>query len=367
VSEVRSNSNPDGSLRYANQVTVGGLHDTLAPHQWALLRVLAVADRTGISPLAMLEGLAGEVSGKDQDRVLDFAEKIESGIHCIEALVQVPRILPPSAMLLLEMAFKEGELAELFEVMLESYFGKNDDGEDDSQNLAPMLFRSAIYVFFVILLVSFISLKIIPEHFKMYEEFGFEPTELPIVTQLFVSLSNLIVGLWFVPVLLFLASIPWLWPVFVRYIRRFRPTRWRQSVYLKPVEQRYALALAALSSNSINSVLGWLVQQESLQGLFPRLNLKGDSSDEKQDAWQEVENSKLISSQESKAIDLASNGEVQAWLLRWTASSLQRRCDTRTSFFVRALVGFINVCLAFFVGLVCFAVYFGYLNLMERI
>ena len=343
---------------------VADLLESCAPHQRALVSVLAVAERHNIDPLPLIISLAEEMPLNDRRRASDLANNIYAGADPVAALDQIPNLLPPETVLAIKLAGTEGNRSAFYEAWLDRFPGNQIASTDLSDETVPVLVRLLMRVFVVIAVLVLIMLKIVPEFREMFEEFGIE---LPLVTQLFISICDKILTLWFLPTMLVLCLIPVFFREIRQYLHRWSPLKWQQPVFSAAVVRRRSLALTAKTGNSFKSSIPMILQNASLSRIFPRLGNANDRIEAGQNQWKSLAAERLISSREAEALLLTTSGDTQAWLLRWSAGDHQNRRSTRRSIWLRCCVITIDVILGALVILTCLGIYMSYLHIISQL
>lgn len=360
VEGIQNSMDMDAGQQFAATDVIVQLLEASAPHQRILLNVLAVADRDGIDPVPLIFSLAEELTSTDKRRTLELAEKMAEGVQAVDALELVPNSLPASCVLALRLARDEGALSRLYSVLLDRYHGNEAEPSSCDEHFVPVLARMSGRVFAIVLIISFIMLKIIPEFQKMMEEFQTEP---PPEFRLFLRVFDVVTQFWFVPFLLMLCVLPFCFTCFLGYFRRWRPLKWRQRTFSTAVNRRRSLALMAQGSNSLKSKIAMILESVSLTRIFPRLSAASERIDEGQNIWESFAAEKIISKRESKALALTTTGDTQAWLLRWSAADQETRRATRRSFLLTLFLVTTNVALVLMVVLTCVAVFATYIQM----
>jgi type II secretory pathway component PulF len=351
----------DAGQQFAVAGAVAELLECSAPHQRALLSVLAVADRHDIDPIPLISSLAEELPAADKVRAEELAEQITEGVEAVDALDQIPYLLPPTCVLALRLARDQGTLSELYVGLLDRYRGSEPDPSSYEVEYVPALARMAGRVLAVAVLVSFIMLKIVPEFQKMLEEFQVEP---PPAFYLLMSVCDRIVKFWFLPFLLMVCLMVCCIPMCRRYLGRLSPLKWRQRTFSSAVNRRRSLALVTQMASSVRSGVTMILNSASLDRIFPRLLEANEKIENGEDEWESLAAEHVISKRESNALALTVSGDTQAWLLRWSATDQQQRRATRGTLLMRIALVTMNVAIALIVALTCFAIFTTYLEIV---
>ena len=347
-------------LQFAIVDTIGEMVEITAPHQRALLSILAVAERYQIDPVPLLKALAVELRGFDRLSVTELADKIGSGACVVDALDGTPNVLPVYCVLALRLARDDGNLSKLYSAWLERQPEDEVDAFSRDEQPVSMIMRTAAYTFAVCVMLVFLCTRIVPEFQKMYEEFGID---LPAVMTQFIKICDVTAKFWFVPIFIFVGLFVVAFPIFRNYLRQFRPAKWRQRVPSQEVNQKRSLALITRTQVSTKSILETITSYESLDRLFPQLRKTDRKLGQEMGQWEQLATSGVITSGEAESLALASHGETQAWLLSRTASDNQTRQSTRKSILIRCTLALIHIGLVYIVALACVAVFMTYINI----
>ena len=345
-------------------VTVSELLDSCAPHQRALLGVVAVAEVHQMDAAALVKSLAYELSGGARVGLLQLAERMSEGSEFIDACSEVPLVVPPSVLLAFQLARENGTLTALNLKLAERNFENEKDPAFEEGNYVSryvgLLFKVSIFGVIII----FISIKIVPEFLQMLSEFGVEP---PIALRFVTTIFDSLVKFWFVGLLMLIIAIPFCFPAIRQYLRRWNPLIWRQAMVSPAVDRRRSLALIKQAGKSVAAGISMIMGSGQLRKLIGRLNRAKNRIDKGQNEWDSLATEKVISRRDAEALAMTSSQETQAWLLQWSADKQQTRNSTRSVVILRTILTLVNVVLVLLVALTCIAVFATLLSIMASL
>jgi len=149
----------------------------------ALLQCVAVAAERGIPISQAARAFAMERSDELGLRALRLAELLESGMPLPAALAQTRTRLPTDALVAVRVGHETGALGSALSVIARY--------DDDADLLVRSMFEKCFYLAVVanilMMMLTFMMLRIVPVFAKMFQEFDIE---LPEVTQWCIVVSN---------------------------------------------------------------------------------------------------------------------------------------------------------------------------------
>ncbi|MFT5299792.1 MAG: hypothetical protein ACI87E_003486 [Mariniblastus sp.] len=321
--------------------TARELLECSSPHQRAILRVLAMSDATGIDPSNIVLGILEEQSAFRYVFAQRVQAELEEGHTVQEAVEMIPDLLSDSSRLALRVAREGRVLSGLYAAILSQNLDFYGEPNNDSKEGTKAL-RLVGRVFFVVAMLSFLMLKVMPEFMKMFEEFGLEFSDL---SRAYFGFADGIVGLWFLfPVLLLCLSPLYFRSVFA-YLRSWNPLTWRQPLLSSSVLQRQDLAIITQSEQPILAGVSDANESKSLS----RYKIAADTGPgtaKSAGTWERLADSKLINSREAKSMAISNDRNTQAWLLRWSAQQKHILSNTRSSIFIKGLSAVVHTCVA---------------------
>ena len=193
--------------------------------------------------------------------------------------------------------------------------------------------------------MSFILLYVVPEHMKMYEEFGLEINE---TMGTFLQLSTWLAGIF--PLFLLLLFCIALYiicfrrSVFTNYIQRWLPGKWRQVNLPTPIMNRKLMAWDLLAFRGTDRAAKTSTQQTN---------------------WDVLVAAGELGKQEAEIMKATRELETQAWLLRNMADKQYEGRKSRFTFLVSSVSILFQALLAAFIILATFSIFSMLLELMR--
>ncbi len=354
---------PEPLRRRADERTASELFRISAPHQRALLRILAVSDLHGIDPKPLISGFADELPESYGELARRLVEELSDGVELVDALEDIPRLLPDSCVLALRLARQDGTLPGLNSALMHRYPGDQDDANPD-ESPVTVVARLMIRIFFITLILGFIMLKIMPEFQKMFEEFG---VELPAVMKLLMRFCEMTANLWFLMPLALLVLFPFCIPTIRDYLNRWNRLTWRQPAMTRSGNLKRELALIVQARQSATAGIAMFAGTRPVRGMMKRFSKVHEKIENHQDVWGALAEERVISSRDAKALSLSGDGDTQAWLLRWSATRQQHRSETSFTVLFRLVLAAVHVLLGLIVVFVCVAVFMTLTSIMRSI
>jgi type IV pilus assembly protein PilC len=177
-------------------------------------RQLSILQDAGLPILRSLRILESQCKpGRFKNSLMDVCDEIEGGSTLSEAMSKAPKAFNR----LYVNMIKAGEAGGALEIILQ----RLAEFQERSQSLKRKIKGAMIYPIVVVSvavgILTFIMIKIVPSFEKIFKDFD---TELPPMTLVLITISNLAVDYWYlipgIPVVLFL---------FIKFIRKFNAGR----------------------------------------------------------------------------------------------------------------------------------------------
>lgn len=340
MAELNELNECDVAERLVADQSVRELAPLLTVDQRAFVSILATAELYELDTKKMLKGYADETGATHAKEV---AAKLTWDVHPVDVAAGAEDIMPLPCKVALTSSRASGTLMAFYRSWLAQTIDDRVNWVRHEYTNVAVLGRLGLRVAFCIWFLSYILMRVIPEHQKMYEEFG-----VPINSTMFAFLwiSNLLAQLFplfmLVLVCLGLYVICFRRSVFRNYLRRWLPGRWRQIVLPKPILKRKLLAWDLLAFR------GDIV------------DLSNQNTD-----WDTMVGSRAIGRQEADTLKGVSNMETQAWLLRNMAEQRHQSRKGRFSFAINSLSFLFQVALAVMIVLAAFSIFSMLLKMME--
>ena len=330
---------------------IDDLFSICTPNQAGVLGLLAQANATGVKPAIFLERFANEVSGADRSRVQDLANECREGRSLIEVIESGTWFFPPPVILAMRLAHDSGTLDDLCTSIADRPIFEPKLRGPTQYSPVRQIIAVMQKGFFVLSVVTFVMLFVIPQFKQIFEEFGFE---LPWVTHLLIDVSNVLCQYWFVFFGLGVILAFWFARPLLKHIRRrFSPSRWLQTEHAPSVQVKLNLAWLCDSGIEFAEGLKKLAQFEPNRRMTSKIQNASNRVDAGQAPWKALRIAGVLADNESRALETACSAKTQSWLLRQMAVVQSGRKEAWSATRVRLFTAFANVALGLFVLLVC--------------
>ena len=340
--------------RFVSDQSARELAPLLNANQRALVSLLATAQLYDVDLKHSITGFANETGStacKEFAELLPF-KGMKTELHTLDIANRIDNLMPHPCMVALNSARASGSLHSFYRSWLAQTVDDRANWVRHENTNAAIIGRLALRTFICIWLLSFILMFIIPEHQKMYEEFGIEYNA---TFSLFLQISNWLVII--LPVLVACVALICLYiicfrrSIFTNYLRRWMPGKWRQVQLPKSILKRKLMAWDLLAFRGAAGPQDAPSQQ---------------SADEKlQSNWDVLVASRDLGTREAEIMKSTKQLETQAWLLRNMADRKHESRKTRFGFFVTAVSFTFQVFLAFVIILATFSIFSMLLDVMR--
>ena len=291
---------------------------TSSIHQQAVVRMLAVASEHGLNAANILQDLSVEMKSATSNKLPFVVDDLNSGVPVTEALARTPNVIPDSAVMALDVARSRGLEKPLNRALLDTTNRRTSEssGTEDFQAINRVTMLGLKY-FWILNVLAFLMLFIIPQFKMMFTEFGIE---LPASMRSLVVLSDFLAKFWFVfafVCMVFAILFVWRNPRLVtNYFTRWIPNRWQQPMLSKRGERELSLAWVVQSSDGLSQNARQFVKDNGAS-----IKEVGQASDSQQDkSGDEVlavlAAKRLLSRRAAAITSEASSRESAAWILR---------------------------------------------------
>lgn len=302
----------------ANQAAVADL---------ALLKLLEACGRQRTDPTPMIEALAEESRGIARARFRYLAKLLRRSTPMIEAIEQIPGILPEDAVLALRLGNQSGTLPETYAMLLESQRQANSRSRFDWTGVFTYW-----WIVGLVLLAAIVWMNafIAPTMRKVYDESGSiaEPFGLSIRSLFPIAFLLLLL----VSLLVVVGVFDWLRTWLRNSILR---SAGLQSLAMRWSSGRVAGLLRMLSVNTaagrpIAGALSTLAKYHSNPWIRQRLLLSRNEIEQGADPWQGLREAGLITIDQEAGLSRVQGNASQAWVLRQLANQLENRvCESQ--------------------------------------
>ncbi len=320
-------------------------------HRHALLAAMAVAVERRIPLIPVLLAFAAERRGYIARRAIELASRLQSGLTLPDSVESVCGLFPPQTRLALRMGHDSGNLAKV----LRSLLGRSDAHDQVESQISGKIMYFAILSLFMLQIVVFVMMKIVPAMQKIFEEFGME---LPGMTLLLIRLCYLCVNFWYLAAPLVL-MMGWFGIASgLRYVGFVEGDLWgmgwiRRRMHTAAILETIAMFVDA--NRPITEALAGLAHWYPAGNIRRRLAWVHHDIEQGRDWCEALARQRLISAGDSGLLMAAQRVGNLAWASLELAESNRRRCLTRASAlvqtaFVVLLLGYGMLVAFFFIG-----------------
>ena len=348
---------------FADFEKVDDLFSICTPTQTAVLGLLAQSQLTGSDPAPFLDMLARELPNSDRHRVLKMAIHFRESNSLIDTVESSAGFFPSPVVLALRLANDSGNLGKLCRSIANrpTYVpvAGNPIEQTPLGRFAWAIWQGA----FMLSVMTFIMLFIIPQFEMMFSEFGME---LPSVTVWLIKGSTF-VSQWGFVLFALLAGLA-VWQLFrsrKSIFRRFNSLRWRQQEHAPAVQSK--LNLAWLSDSGLGFVEGLtqLRRFEPNRRMAAKIEKAKIRTEDGQAPWKALAITGVLSDKESLAIETASSPETRSWLLRKMAFAQAQSFRSWSATRIRLYTTLINIVFGLLVLLFCIGVFAPLIHLIR--
>lgn len=328
--------------------------------QHSLLHILSVAHRERLELAPLIDNLAAEHRGSYRRGLRRLARRLAAGASLIDALEQTPDMLSDSAVLAIRFGTQSGTLSSTYQQLLQA---RPFDLAHQETSLRHVFVYWLIPTVTLIAVMFFVMNVVSPIFLKISDEFGIMGLAMPAA---FVGLHDfsqvvsrygwLWLALGVMLAWLVLGSAP------RRFFRRAIAARlFRPVAQLRSIELFRLLATAVDAGRPLPGAISTLARYHFDKHVRLKLLYARNEIEQGVDIWTGLADARLLTADESEALQRASSNEVRSWMLQqlanWKLALLQRRTSTWLTFLHPALV----LLFAGIVLLMCFAI-FGFLT-----
>ncbi len=293
---------------------------TTASQRQALLRLIAVATEERLPLAPLLEAWAADERGVQSRRLTRLARLLKDGVPLADAVEQVPGVLRDEDVLAVRFGAQSGTLAITIRDALELR-------QSPSSHYVGLFRKTLVYVgavvLVLVLIVTFLQVKITPVYRQLLEEYSLEET--PSLRRA-IDLSDAVSAFWPLPALaiLFIA-----WLTFTARGRRLRNAiagrllgPYRQ---LQAADLLQKLSLASRTGRPVAGALSTLARYHFDPALRHKLLFIRNEVEQGVDLWQSMTTAGLLVPAEANLLKTADRVGNRAWALQQVAAVRRRR------------------------------------------
>jgi type II secretory pathway component PulF len=277
-----------------------------------LIRVLAIANRSSIDPGPMVLALSQEFPGRYGERLKRLGALLIEGMHVLDAVSHTPRVLDNSHLVALRLADQAGKLADMYDAILMTEITDNHD-KNRLAGVGSEFFRLLVMTLLAWLILTFVSVWIVPTIEEMFEEFGIQ---LPEPTLHLIALSKIIPLLGVFATFLMLMYMMWNSSIAMHWLTtRFFPSRYGKSWQPANAQLRSLLALIPRLGLPIEDGLETIIKAPCGYGTKRRLAIALSRIQAGEEPWNALTKQRLILRREAAALSASESGLAEGWIL----------------------------------------------------
>ncbi len=287
-----------------------------------LLRIIAVAIEERIPLAPLLSVWREDERGVHRSRLTRLVALLNQGIPLADAVEQIPGMLHDEDILAIRFDAQSGTATQAVRERLDQPDLTVADG-------VPRL-RNTMYYFCAVLLlgfpiIAFVQIKIVPNFKDIFREFSLD---LPSVTKSFLALSNFFTQFLWIPLLLLVALL-----LSFIFARPGRAARHAVVRFIAPLRDRHRtnllrlLGIAAGAGRPIAGALSTLARYHYDPTIRRKLLFVRNEIEQGFDPWDSMNEAKLLSAADVRALRLADRIGNRAWVLNQLAYAKNRAAD----------------------------------------
>ena len=288
--------------------------------QRGMLALVAVAVEKQLPLAPTIEAYAAEQGGWFGRRAKDFAVLLREGVPLAEAMELLPGVLPRSA----KLAVRVGEQLDALGPALRDVVERQSAQQPLWQAMAGRVLYATSIVFFLVMILTFMLIKIIPAMIKIFEDFD---STLPRMTVLLIQICNTIASSALAIVAVFAMAVVFGYAVlaYVGWVVPDRGLLGRWLVELDRAKILRALSLAVERGRSLEETLTVLYESYPKRWIRQKLD-RARQHIASGLGWHEaLRREGLVGKNDAALLEAAERAGNLAWALNETASGNERR------------------------------------------
>lgn len=332
-------------------------------HRYALLATMAVAVQRRIPLIPVLQAFASERRGYVARRAMELATQLQAGLALPDAIDSVPGLFPPNIRLALRMGHDTGELATVLHGVL--------DRADAHDVIESQVFGQFMYFllvsFFLIAILTFTMMKIVPAFQKIFEEFG---VELPGMTILLVKFSYMAVNFWYLGAPFFLIALVYGVGSSLRYVGLVEKDIWGLGWFRRRIHAAEILEIIAVfvrANRPLTEPLAGLAQWYPVARIRARLAWALDDVNQGAQWCDALARRRLISAGDRGVLAAAQRVGNLAWASSELADSNRRVYSTRATATVQSIFVVLLLIYGLFVAFFFLAMFLPLIKLISSL
>ena len=331
--------------------TATDICNSCAPHQRAILGMLALSDRHQLPLSDLLADLKLEIPRRFRDSIDQVNDEIAEGITPIESIARQRGLLPVPAIAAINLAQESNQLGLLYDRVLERTEEVSEVIPSERQKILWSLLRNGFIYLIIFTVFTFVCVKIIPELKDMSEEFGME-------TVVIFDWFGVMAKFWFIPFLIFMLITTLLSPAIYRFVMEallgWNPHFWQTRSMSSAAEKRKLLSRITAMGDNLSS------NMENMLGL----SSNSDGNDESSQRLA-IATDKVVSRAESLAVSSTTSNETESWLLDFFSRRFESNLDAHSILIIKILIIIANVIMGLFAILIICSIFLTLLSIIE--
>ncbi len=287
----------------------------------SLLRMIAVASEQRLPLAPLLQAFAEDQNGVQRWRVQRLAGLLDSGNSLSAALEQVGHVLPEENVLAVRFGAQSGTLPMTLRSLIEESGGP--ENMRMKQRLRNTLLYVAVVVFVIVLIGTFLLLKIWPIYQQLMADCGVESVVFQWVTQV----GDLIASYWFLVMGagLLLSWILWTdWPG--RSLRRGLLRPWFD---MRSADVLQNLSVVSEAGRPLPGAISTLARYHHDPTLRQKLLFVRNEVEQGADLWATLRKVKLLTPAEVALMEASAKVGNRPWAMGQLAACKRRRMRRR--------------------------------------
>lgn len=326
--------------------------------QGSLLWMLATAVEQDMPLADTVRAVAADSPAPRWSRRTElFAHYLDEGMPIADALDQVPNLFPRDVQLAVQAGAESGTLASTLKHQATALTVR------EQRRASWLGFFIYLLVLFLVMafVVSFIMVFIVPKLKKIFDDFA---TELPAMTKLTISFSDLIVNFFYLPILvLFSCFCIWLIGRRTRWWRplmeSYRPIRTRAPVILR------VLSDSVSAGRPIAGVLSTLARPGGSSRFSNRVLALRQAAESGNDVWLAFVDEGFLTLREARILHAAERVGNLPWALEEIASRIEQRRGDRWEVLLEIVRPFVLFVIGIVVGFVVISLFMPLVKLLN--
>lgn len=326
-----------------------------------LLWCLAAAAERGIPLEQAARAYSMERSDELGLRAARLADLLEAGTPLSLALHDTSIRLPLDTLVAVRVGIETGDLGRAL-AKISTY---HDDADTLLRSVVEKVFYLGIVANVLVVILTFIMLKIVPVFAKMFEEFELE---LPAATQLLVAMSDWIVSFWFIatPLLICLPFFVFIGLLhYVGWLPRNLPFINWFVLRLDGAIVMRSLSLAVQQQRPISEMMWLLTKVYPKTSVRKRVHAAGIGLNNGEHWARALHQSKLLRASDVAVLMAAERAGNLEWALEEMADSSIRGLAYRLRLGVNVLFPIVLFAFGLFIGFVVIALFMPLIALIQ--